>query len=86
MFIRNNKISEIVNDLDSDGSSFSELSDSDTCIVEYILITRRKNFVFDNHTHECVTQVMSLHLVIHTPYAVSVQMSRDGFLTLLTMF
>ena len=33
MFIRTDKISEIVNDWDSDGGSFSELSDSDTCKV-----------------------------------------------------
>jgi hypothetical protein len=32
-FIRTDKISEIVNDSDSDGSSFSELSDRDTCEV-----------------------------------------------------
>ena len=31
MFIGTDKISEIVNDLDSDGGSFSELSDSKTC-------------------------------------------------------
>jgi len=30
MFIRNDMISEIVNDSDSDGGNFSELSDSDT--------------------------------------------------------
>jgi len=33
MFIRTDEISEIVNVLDSDGGSFSELSDSDTCRV-----------------------------------------------------
>jgi len=33
MFIRTDKISEIVNDSDSDGGSFSELSDSDMCKV-----------------------------------------------------
>ena len=33
MFIRNDTISEIVNDSDSDGGNFSELSDSDTCKV-----------------------------------------------------
>ena len=32
-FIRTDKISEIVNDSDSDGGSFSELSDRDTCEV-----------------------------------------------------
>ena len=31
--IRTDKISEILNDSDSDGGSFSELSDSDTCKV-----------------------------------------------------
>jgi hypothetical protein len=44
MFIGTDKISETVNDSDLDGSSFSEISDSDTCIVEYILTTRNKNF------------------------------------------
>jgi len=34
MFIGTDKISETVNDLDSDGGSFSELSDSDTCEVD----------------------------------------------------
>jgi len=33
MFIGTDKISEIVNDSDSDGGSFRELSDSDTCKV-----------------------------------------------------
>jgi hypothetical protein len=33
MFIGSEKISEIVNDSDSDGGSFSELSDSDMCKV-----------------------------------------------------
>jgi hypothetical protein len=33
MFIGTNKISEIVNDSDSDGGSFSELSDSDKCKI-----------------------------------------------------
>jgi hypothetical protein len=33
MFIGNDKISEIVNDSDSDGGNFNELSDSDTCEV-----------------------------------------------------
>jgi hypothetical protein len=60
---RNDKICEIVNDSDSDGSSFSELSDGDTYMVEYILITRHTNFIFDNHMHECVTQVISAGLL-----------------------
>jgi hypothetical protein len=34
--------SESVNDSDSDGSSFSEISDSDTCTMEYILTTINK--------------------------------------------
>ena len=34
VFIGTDKISEIVNDLDSDGGSFSELSDSNTCKVD----------------------------------------------------
>jgi len=33
MFIGTDKNSEIVNDSDSDGGSFSELSDNDTCKV-----------------------------------------------------
>jgi len=33
MFIGNDTISEIVNDSDSDGRNFSELSDSETCKV-----------------------------------------------------
>ena len=33
MFIGNDTISETVNDSDSDGGNFSELSDSDTCKV-----------------------------------------------------
>ena len=32
-YIGTDKISEIVNDLDSDGGNFTELSDSDTCIA-----------------------------------------------------
>jgi hypothetical protein len=42
MFTGTDKISESVNDLDSGGSSFSEISDSDTCTVEYILTTINK--------------------------------------------
>jgi hypothetical protein len=42
MFIGTDKIREIVNDSDSDGSSFGEISDSDTCTVEYILTTINK--------------------------------------------
>jgi hypothetical protein len=82
MFIGTDKISEIVNDLDSDGSSFSKISDSNTCTVEYILTTRIKIFLFDNHTHERVTQVTSEGLL---KFAVSVRMSLDRFLALLMM-
>ena len=39
MFIGTDKISEIVNDSDSDGGSFSELSDSDTCKVNLPFIS-----------------------------------------------
>jgi citrate lyase alpha subunit len=90
MFSATDKISEIVNDLDSDCSSFSEISDSDMCMVEYILTTGSKKRLFDSHTHERVTQNISAGLlefgvIIHTPYAVSVQMSRDKFLALLTI-
>jgi hypothetical protein len=46
-----------------DGSSFSELSDGDTCTVEYILITRNKKFLFDTHIHENVTQIISVGLL-----------------------
>jgi hypothetical protein len=42
MFIGTDKISEIVNDSDSYDTSFSEISDSDTCTVEYILTTINK--------------------------------------------
>jgi hypothetical protein len=57
----NDKISEIVNDLDSDGSSFREHSYGDTCTVKYILITRNK-FIFNNYTHDRVRQVISAGL------------------------
>jgi hypothetical protein len=63
MFIGTDKISEIVNDSDSDGGSFSELSDSGMCTVEYVLITRNKKFLFDNRTQECVMQVISAGLL-----------------------
>jgi hypothetical protein len=79
MFIGTDKISEIVNDSDSDGSSFSEISDSDTCMVEYIPTTRNKKIIFNNHTHECVTQVISAGLL---KFAVFV---RDRFFAVLMM-
>jgi len=41
-FIRTDKVSEIVNDSDSDGGSFSELSDSDTCKVNLPFISSSK--------------------------------------------
>jgi glutamine phosphoribosylpyrophosphate amidotransferase len=74
---RNVKISGIVSDSGSDSRSFSDHSDGDTCTMEYILITKNKKFIFDNHTHERVTQVISAGLlefatVIHIPHAVSV--------------
>jgi hypothetical protein len=63
MFIGTDKISEIVNDSDSDGSSFSELFDRDMCMVEYILITRNKKCIFNYHTCERVMQVISAGLL-----------------------
>jgi hypothetical protein len=63
MLIRIYKISESVNDSDSVGSSFSEISDSDTCTVEYILTTINKKILFDNHTRERVMQVISAGLL-----------------------
>jgi hypothetical protein len=59
MFIGTDKISEIVNDSDSDGISCSELSNSDTCTVEYILIGIKKKNIFNNPTHEGVMQDIS---------------------------
>jgi hypothetical protein len=63
MFIGTDKINEIVNHLDSDGGSFSEISDSDMCTVEYILITRNKKLVFGNHIQERVRKVISAGLL-----------------------
>jgi hypothetical protein len=63
MFIGTDKLSEIVNHSDSDSSGFSEISDSDTCMVKYILITRNKTFLFDNQTHKRGTQVISAGLL-----------------------
>jgi hypothetical protein len=62
-FLGTDKISESVNDSDSDGSSFREISDSDTCTVEYILTTINKKILFKNHTHERITQVISVGLM-----------------------
>src|SRR5215510_10458280 len=84
-------ISEIVNDPDSYGSIFNDIYDGDICRVEYILITRNKKNIFDNHTHRRVTQVISEGTLdfapgYSTPYVVSVRMFRDRFLVLLTIF
>jgi len=43
MFIRTDKISETVNDSDSDGGSFSEVSDSNTCKVNSPFISSRSS-------------------------------------------
>jgi hypothetical protein len=46
MFIRNDKISEIVNNSDSDGGNFSKLSDY-TCKVRSVPVTTRsKAYVY----------------------------------------
>src|SRR5215475_1591568 len=84
-------ISEIVNDSDSYGSIFNEIYDGDICRVEYILITRNKKIIFDNHTHQRVTQVISERSLefasgYSTPYVVSVRMFWDRFLALLMIF
>jgi hypothetical protein len=74
---RNDKISGTVKDSHSDGSSFSELSDGDMFMVEYILITRNKN-LFSIILHLSVLRKSSLRdywswcPVIHTPHAGSV--------------
>jgi hypothetical protein len=79
-----------VNDSDSDGSTFSEISDSDMCMVEYILTTINKK-LFSIIIHMSVFRksylrdYWSLCGIIHTPHAVAVQMSRDRFLALLMM-
>jgi hypothetical protein len=62
MLIGTDKISEIVNDSDSDGGSLSEISDSNMCTVEYILTERNKKFLFNNHTHDRVKQAISAGL------------------------
>jgi hypothetical protein len=54
MFIGSDKINEIVNDSDSGGGNFSELSDSDTCEVNSPLVAataitaRKKNLSSQN--------------------------------------
>jgi hypothetical protein len=45
--------------------------------VEYTLITRNKKIIFENHTHERVTQVISEGLLYFESHTVSVRMSRD---------
>jgi uncharacterized protein YndB with AHSA1/START domain len=66
MFIGTNKIREIVIDSDSDGSSSTEISDSDMCTVEYIRTTINKQIVLDNHTQERITQVIPERLLKFT--------------------
>jgi hypothetical protein len=70
MFTGTDKISEIVNDSDSDSSSFSEISDSDTCtVIHSNYSTINKKFLFYNHTHAHVTQVISVGLFTpHTQF------------------
>jgi len=46
--IRTDKISEILNDSDSDGGSFSELSDSDTCKVNSPFSSRSEEEEFSS--------------------------------------
>jgi hypothetical protein len=71
----NDKISKIVNDSDTDGSSFSKHYDGDTCTVEYILIIRNK-FIFDNHMYDHVMQVIYAGLL---EFASSYSLPRRGF-------
>jgi hypothetical protein len=99
MFIRNDKISEILNDSDSDGGNFTELSD-DTCKINSPFSSSNSSSRSEEQEafqpepgrgQEENTQGPSAGLlefvpIINTPYAVSVQMSRDRFLTLLTVF
>jgi hypothetical protein len=91
MFTGTDKISESVNDSDSDCSSFTEISDSDTCMLEYILTTINKKKIFSIIIHMNVLHKSSLRYycslrgIIHTTHAVSVQMSWDRLLALLTI-
>ena len=55
----------------------------------YSLTARNKKILCDNHTHERLTQVISVGLLEFATdysYPASVGMSRDKFLALLTMF
>jgi hypothetical protein len=91
--IRNDKISEIVNYLDSDGGNFSELSD-DTCKVNSPFSSSssrsEEQEVFQSESgrgQEENTQIPSAgSLEFASDYAVSVRMSREKFLALLTIF
>ena len=59
MFIGTDEISEIVNDSGSDGGSFSELSDSDTCKVNSPFSSSEEEEVFQpepDRRHEENTQ------------------------------
>ena len=59
MFIGTDEISEIVNDSGSDGGSFSELSDSDTCKVNSPFSSSEEGEVFQpepDRRHEENTQ------------------------------
>jgi hypothetical protein len=97
MFIRNDKIIEIVNDSHSNGSNFSDFSD-DTCKVNSPISSsssrsEKQTFSSQNlaEARKRTRRVLlrdywSLRAIIHIPYAVSVRMSRDRFLASLTMF
>jgi len=54
MFIGNNTISETVNDSDSDGGNFSELSDSDTCKVHSPFSSRSSSSSSSSEEEEIV--------------------------------
>jgi len=45
MFIGTDKISEIMNELDSDGGSFNELSDSNICKINSLLSSSKEEEV-----------------------------------------
>jgi hypothetical protein len=88
---RNDKVSEIVNDSDLRGSGFSEISNGDTCRVEYNPIASNEKLfsliiLMSVLRMSSLRDYWSLCPVIHTTCAVSVQMSQDRFLALLTIF
>jgi hypothetical protein len=100
MFTGNDKISEIVNDSDSNGGNFSELSDN-MCKVNSLFSSSnsssrsKEQEVFqpepgrgqeENMQCPSVGLLESDYSYPITPYAISVQMSWDRFLTLLMMF